>query len=242
MRARFLALVIAICGCGSSDAEFATKYASDFRREGATISVFGVYKDGRMSADAWNDLSPRFASVFGSGSCEVVYGDALLANDAALASAIDDRARLEGVTDELAGVFAPAAAGDAIALVTVLGFPSNEPRRTGASKTQSGPTTSSMRGGRRGGRSGGHGGGQPTPQRDEDAPHDAFEVSISFYSVREHRTVGVVSMKYNGTNPDAGVAGFVEKVRAELPNAKCLGWKHDVRIDADRVRAARPSE
>jgi hypothetical protein len=236
MRARVLA-VIALCSC--SDATFATQYAPTFHRDAPGISVLGVYKDGRMSSDAWNDLAPRLASVFGGKSCDAFYRDQLLSNEPALASAIDDQAREDGVTDDLAGALAPAAVADTIAFVTVLGLPAKAPSNKAVKSAPSGAAASPMRGGR-GGRHG-YGGGGGGGAAAEKLPPDAFEMALALYSIREHRTVGVIAMKYDGKNVDEGVSSFIAKVHAELPAATCLGWKDDVRIDPATIRALSPS-
>lgn len=241
MRGYVLALILAVAGCGS-DAKFATNYDPAFRRATNAVSVLGVYKDGRMSSEAWNDLGPRFASAFGGEACDVFYSDALLAKDPALAAAVDDEARANGVTDSLAGALAPASGAETIAFVTVLGHAGHEPKgdkvmsesTAAPSPVGGGGGGRSGGGGRRGGGGAPSGGGGPSTG---DAPHDVLEVAMALYSVREHRTVGIVAMKYDGESNSEGYAAFVAKVRAELPGAKCVPWKCDVRIDPDSMKA-----
>jgi hypothetical protein len=233
-----LLAITSAAGC-TPDADFQLRYAPDFRREARTVSFLGVYRDGRMSAEAWDDLAPKLAPAFGGGSCEVVYGDALLKQDPDLASAVDDAARADGVTDDLAALFAPAASADTIAFFTITGLPSRTlPKTRTGSATGAGASASSpatMRGGA--GRRSGMGGNLGGPTHIEGGERkEAFEVSLTLYSVKEKRTVGVVAMSYNGKDPDAGVSVFLEKVRAELPNARCLGWKPDVHVEADQVK------
>jgi hypothetical protein len=105
----------------------------------------------------------------------------------------------------------------------------------GQSPAQSSATPGASRGGgRRGGQM--NGGGRHT----EGPPKDELEVSAQFYSVHEHRTVGIVSMAYTGPSTDVAMAAFADKLRVELPAAQCQGWKPDVKVDVDRVRAVKP--
>jgi hypothetical protein len=219
--ARWL-FVVALASCGSSDVDFVTKVAKDFRRDGATVSVFGVYKDGRMSADAWKDLAPALSLA--SNACEPAFGDELVATDRVLADAIDDEARSDGVTEELLDAFATAASGDVILLVTVAGQPPKDTTKHVAAPAR-------PMGGRRRGMG-------PAPVRIRTTNHDALEMSASLYSIRAKKTVAVVAMTYTGKNADEGLAAFAEKLRAELPALRCAAWKHDVKIDVDRIRAA----
>jgi hypothetical protein len=224
-----------VAACGSSDVDFAAKYAPDLRREGTAVSVLGVYRDGRMDAESWNDLGPRFAPALGAASCSVAYDEALLTNDRALADAVNDHAMQDGPTDGLLDVFAPAAEGDAILLVTVAGHPPSPAPSAKSSQTSSSPPAN-IGGGRRGmGRA-----GYPPAHSAPRPSKDAFEVSASLYSVREHKTVGLLAMTYTGTSTDAALGAFVERLRSELPHMQCRGWKHDVKIDAQRVRALTP--
>jgi hypothetical protein len=220
------------------DADFQLRYAPDFRRDARTVSVLGVYRDGRLSTEAWDELAPKLSSAFGGNACEVAYSDALLKQDPDLASAVDDAARADGVTDELAGLFAPAANADTIAFFTITGAASRALPKTKTGGTGAGPNAGSpatMRGGA--GRRSGMGGNLGGPTHIEGGEHkEAFEVSLTLYSVKEKRTVGIVAMSYNGKDPDAGVSVFLDKVRAELPNARCVGWKPDVKVEPEQVK------
>ena len=228
-------------GCASSDVEFATKYASDFRRDAATVSVFGVYKDGRMNADAWNEVAPRFAPALGGALCESLHGDVLALTDRSVAEAVDDDTRSDGVTDELLTLFTPAASSDAILVVTVAGrLPTTRPPAI-SSQGQPAPHANPRGLGQRG--AAGGGGLSPVESggpRVSHASHDALELSAALFSVRERRTVALVAMTYTGKSFDAAIAAFVAKLRAELPGMRCQPWNRDVHVDVDRVRATRP--
>jgi hypothetical protein len=231
-------------GCGFNDATYATSYAPGLRREGQTVSVFGVYKDGRMSAEEWSELGPRFSTALGGALCESLHGDVLLANDRAAADAVDDNARADGVTDPLLDLFAPAAPADAILVFTVAGrLPTTRPPTIVDQPGLSSPRNPRGMGARGAGTAGGgisrvESGGRTTSS----GSLDALDMSARLYSVREHHTVAVVALTYTGKSLDEAIAGFIVKLRAELPGMTCKAWNRDVRVDADRVRAARAPE
>jgi hypothetical protein len=207
-----------------------------------SVSVFGVYKDGLMSADAWSELAPRLRSALagaGDPSCAPFYGDALVRGDRALVSAIDDEARSEGPTDALLDLFAPAATGDAILLVSVAGHP---PRKKAKATTADVSPPVSGGGGLHRSR-GVNAGADPNAMSGSQASrgheavdHDAYEVSVSLFSVRDHRPVAIVAMTYTGASVDEALAAFVEKVRTELPAMRCAGWKPDVHVAPESVQ------
>jgi hypothetical protein len=240
MRRLLVLLVATLFACGG-DIDYDAKYAPSFHRQGASVAILGVYKDGRMDAPAWTALGPKLARAFGGGPCDAVYGESLLTADGDLANAIDDVAREAGPTDDLLTRLAPAAEGDAdtIAVLTITGAPA-KPAPSGTSRPSpgggaggagAGGAPMSLRRGRYGGSpartSGGH----------SDRAPDPFEMSLSLFSIREHRSVALVSMRYTGKDEDAAVAGFVERVRTELPNARCKAWRRDVKIDPAQIRA-----
>jgi hypothetical protein len=54
----FLVLTPALlCAC-SSDAQLKSRFASGFAHPSHTLAVLGVYKDGRMSSEAWEAVGP----------------------------------------------------------------------------------------------------------------------------------------------------------------------------------------
>lgn len=115
------ALGLATGSCGDPNASFTTKLASDFPPSGHTVSVFGVFKEGRMSPEAWGDLGGKLSAAFAGTACAAEYSDELLASNAPLSSAIDDYARANGIGDELLDAVAPAATGDLVVVFTIAG-------------------------------------------------------------------------------------------------------------------------
>jgi hypothetical protein len=230
-----LVLLAAAAGsCGDLHASFATRVASDFPPAGHTVSVFGLFKDGRMSADTWEDLGADLSAAFASGACEAEYRDQLLSSNASLSSAIDDYVRANGIGDELLDAVAPAATGDVIVVFTISGklTPNTIDGGTSAMPPQT-PTTT-MRGTT--GFRGGHG---PMPggrMRSFGGSSEALDVSASLYSVAQHRSVALVSMQYVGDNLTDALRQLSEKLRATLPGSKCGAWDANVRVDDQKIR------
>jgi hypothetical protein len=221
----------------SGDTQFTTRTAPEFSQGRHTLSVFGVFKDGRMSSDAWETIGPRLSAPFGS-ACAAAYGTPLFTAKPALSSAIDDYARANGVGDELLDQFAPAATGDLILVVTVAG-------RVGKTEGPGAPETSAISGGApatsrsgAGGTSGfGRGGGghfPSGPRRRVD--ETSFEMSASLFSVSLHRSVALVAMQYAGSSVDDAVAKLAAKLGATIPGSTCGGWNWDAPVDDHRIR------
>jgi len=218
--------------CGSNDAQFVTRFGSDFIPARHTVSVLGVYKDGQMSTEAWNAIAPRMAPSLGAQTCEPGYGVDLGKTHAALASAIDDYARDNGPTDELLTELAPAALGDLILVLTVAGRPPAATKRAAAQDVpmpQSGPRgpgagMGPMRRGRRGGAEG--------QSRGEDP--NVFDMSALLFSVARGRSVALVSMQYSGQSIDDATAKFAAKFAGTLPSTRCAGWNWDADVGSLR--------
>ena len=243
---RILALALVFVGAvamgtGCKDASFATKYGPGFQRDGRTVSVFGVFKDGRIDGDAWSDVGPRFSAALGGAPCDSLHESAVVGGDRTVADAVDDQARADGVTDGLLDLFAPAAPGDAILVLSMAGRLSTM-RGTGVSYAS--PQRS--RNPRGMGARGAGAGGAFSPVESGDpglyASRDSLEISARLFSVREHRTVAVVAMTYTGKSVDEAIGSFLARLRTELPGMTCKAWNREVRVDADRVREARPTE
>ena len=228
---------------GCKDASFATQYGPGFQRAGRTVSVFGVYKDGRMNGEAWSDVGPRFSAALGGARCDSLHESVLVAGDPAVVDAVDDQTRADGLTDGLLDLFAPGAQGDAILVVSMAGrLPTTHGVASSAQTQASAPNRKGL-GARGAGTQGGglspvETGGPMTPY----PVQDGLEVSARLFSVREHRTVAVVAMTYTGKNADEAIASFIERLRNELPGMRCQPWNPEVHVDAARVREVRPSE
>jgi hypothetical protein len=240
---RPLGIAIALASCGDPRASFTTKVASDFSPSGHTVSVFGVFKEGRMSPETWGEVGASLSSAFGPGACPAEYSDDLVTSNAPLSSAIDDYARANGIGDELLDAVAPAATGDLIAVFTMEG-------KVAAAGGAGGATTGGMppaapntmtRGGT--GFRGQHGGmsGMGAPMTDprrgfRGAPADALELSASLYSVSQHKAVALVAMRYVGDSLPDALAELAAKLRAAVPGSTCAAWNGGVHLDEQRIR------
>jgi hypothetical protein len=218
----------------SDEAQFTTRFASDFSPSLHTVSVLGVFRDGQMSTEAWESLGPKLSSPFG-GTCDTAYAGLVTYNQP-LSSAIDDYVRANGPGDELLEQLAPAATGDLIAVFTVAGHVATKaaPPPDTTAVQQSSPMTGAGGGKYRGSRPGGVNGGRGMPKAPAAA---AFEVSVSFYSVSQKRAVGMLALQYDGTSQDDALQRMAAKLGLALPSAKCATWDWKAKVDDSRIRA-----
>jgi len=221
-----LVLVGSVLGCGRG-ADFSTQFASDFAPAHHSVSVLGVYRDGRMSLDSWDVLAPRLRRALGSQTCQVGY-DTLASSNQELANAIDEFARSEGPTGKLLTQVAPAALGD---LILVLSFSGKLPAPRGDPGPPTGaPVANGMGTTRRRGR------GQAAPQSNGQPDTNHLDLSASLFSVAQGRPVGIVAMKYRGDSIDDALTRFGQELASALPGLKCTGWNFNVTIDPSTIR------
>jgi hypothetical protein len=231
-----LALLLAPAAC-SDDAQFTTRFASDFAHGRHAVSVFGLFKDGRMDGEGWDVLGPKLSAAFGA-TCPAAYG-ALLASDQPLSAAIDDYVRANGPGDELLEQIAPAATGDLVVVFTVAG-------RVAAKATPTADSTmlnSSSSPGGMGMGAGKYRGSRPTGSsygRAGMAAHGrgpaALELSASLYSVSQKKSVGFVAMAYDGPSADEALQRMAAKLGQAVPGSTCAGWDWKGKVDADHIR------
>jgi len=231
-----LALALALFALPSAcsdDAQFTTRFASDFSPSRHTVSVLGVFRDGQMSTEAWESIGAKLSTPFGA-TCDTGFAGLVTSNQP-LSAAIDDYVRANGPGDELLEQLAPAATGDLIAVFTVAGHVAGKaaasPDTTAVQ--QSSPMTGSGGGRYRGSRPGGVNGGRGMPKA---AAIASFEVSVSFYSVAEKRAVGMVALQYEGTSQDEALQRMAQKLGLSLPSAKCAGWDWKAKVDDAHIR------
>lgn len=219
-------LVVAIAtgvACAGDEAQFNVKYAPEYTKAG-TVSVFGIFKDGRMSPETWDLIGP---SLLTKQKCETAYGVDLVAASPALSVAIDDYARANGVTDELLELLAPVAKGDTIMVITVAGRPPQMITPDGGAPRPA-PV---MRGGGRGRGRIPYGSSGRTM-----SDGNLFEVSASLFSVRLRRSVALVSMAYSGRDVEVALAKFAVRLSEAIPGIACVGWNWDVHVDEAKIR------
>ncbi len=229
--------------CSEDEAQFQVRFAPDFAKSQARVSILGVFRDGRMNAETWDELGPRLSAPFGAtGSCPIGFDKGFLSSKEELAGAIDDVARADGVTDDLLDKLAPAANGDDVLVFTVAGRPTSQSWDAGGGgAAPMGPPNSTPGGGMRGSRGARGMGGGMGPMRQPDK--NVFELTASLYSAKEHRAVGLVAMQYTGSNGPEALAKFVGKIRESLPAATCAGWRWDeAKVDPKSIEALRDHE
>jgi hypothetical protein len=205
-------------------------------QSGAKISVFGVFRDGRMDEKAWLPLEPKLAEAFGGKrTCELGYGKRLRDGDNALLHQVDHLVRENGIDDDVLEKVAPAAQGDFI-LVLML-YKKVPELHDGGVRMRAVATPMGM--GRRGGRA---------PSRYAPAVDDehVFELSASLFSRAAHKLVAQVDLRYTGEDLDAAMAGFAKKLETVVPGATCAGWNwpspDEEAVDASEPDASAPLE
>jgi hypothetical protein len=231
-----LALAAVITSC-SDDAQFSARFASDFAHGQHAVSVLGVFRDGRMSTEGWDNLGAKLSAPFGA-TCDTAYG-ALATKDQVVSSAIDDYVRANGLGDELFEQLAPAAKGDLILVFTVAGHAKAQapaPADSSSMMTSGGAPGAGM--GMGAGRY--RGARQPTMggrlARTPPQGPAALEISALLYSVSQRKSVGVVAMQYDGPSADAALQRMSAKLAAAIPGSTCGGWDLSAKIDDRAIR------
>jgi hypothetical protein len=240
-------------GC-HGDTDFDVKTANDFAPSGpVSVSVLGVFKDGFMSPETWDVLGPKISPSLHKQQCESGYDNAFVEHNKGAASAVDEYTRANGVTEPLLTELAPAAQGDLMMLVTVSGHA----QKDNSYRPDPGSPGIAPAAGRQGGGTGnGYGGGfgnntspsspafngRTMPAASQRSNIAVFEMTASFYSVSQKRSVAAVSMKYTGPREEDAIQLFAEKLHSVIPNATCVGFRKDLPLEEDRVRALPASE
>jgi hypothetical protein len=221
--------LLAACG---PDTVYTTNFATGFTPTRHTVSVLGVYKDGRMSSEAWDAIGARVSPSLGAANCESAYAEAAASPNRPLWEAIDDYTRNDGPTDALLAKIAPAARGDLVLVVTVAGrLPT--PSKTKVSDDPP-PTTSPIA--QRGGS--GMSNAMPTGRAHHTEPTstDVLDLQASLFSVSEGKSVGLVGLQYSGQSLDEALAKFGSRLRESLPASTCVGWNWEAKIDPESIR------
>lgn len=210
----------AVAACASDDAQFNVKYAPDYAKAGS-VSVFGIFKDGRMSPEAWDEVGARLMKK----KCDSAYGPDMVANRPTLSDSIDDYARANGITDDLLAELAPLAKGDTILVVTIAGHPAKLLQTEGGAP-RAAPI---VRGGGRRMR--------PTSVGATTVSDgNVFEMSASLYSVLQRRSVALLSMTYYGRDVEVALGRFADRLAEAIPGTPCLGWSWEATIDETKIR------
>jgi hypothetical protein len=226
--ASVLTLSVVTFAC-SPTVQWEAKVAPDFTPSGHAVSVFGVYKDGQMSSEAWSGLRPRLAPVLGRPDCAIALGDPLA--DEPLFKAIEEYARTNGPTDDLLAQLASAAEGDLIlVLVEAGGLPVQE-EKTSVVNTPAGSAPSPT------GSKGTAGFAAFTPRkRPGGEDRSVLQLSASLFSIAQRRSVAFIDMQYSGDSIDEAETAFAARVGRLLPATVCKGWDWHHGVDPERIR------
>ena len=204
-----------LLGCVDEELRVTAQTAADFAiPRGAKVSIFGVYKDGRVSDAPWLAIETKIAEGLREPSCELGYGARLRETEPDVAAAVDGAIRENGIDDDVLGRVAPGAEGDLVLVLMVdQAAPSPHPAQAAAPR----PVMMGPGMGRRG-RMG------PSAQPVSSESSRLYEITGSFYSVTAHRLVAEIDARYTGDNPDEALAAFVQKLHVVAPDARCVGW------------------
>jgi hypothetical protein len=204
-----------------------TKLSSGFAPSGHTVSVFGVYKDGQMSTEAWDALRPRFEPILGGRECETARGNSLAQSDNPVQAAIDDYTRTNGPTDDLLAQVAPAARGDLILVLVEAGRLPPQEKTTPVADTPSpgGP-----------GGTGGKGGLRTFDTKRRAPEPDLLQLTASLFSVAQGRSVALLDLQYTGDSIDEAIEQFTARVGRTFPATTCAGWNWQASVDPERIR------
>ena len=218
-----------------------------------SVSVFGIFRNGRMSPEAWEDFGKALSMPFSEGVCKAAYDVVFDDAHPELAAAIDDYAKENGVSDELLEKFAPLAKGDTILLVAIDGQPPKlaptladaKPPQNPSSPAQGtyGGAGAGQQTGSGGGRGMGRGGSRMGGRRPQSAPvqhakpdKGSWELTAYLYSVRLRQVTSQVDLTQQGQDIDGDLKLFAAKLGTELPGVPCRGWSSDVRVDVNSIR------
>ena len=95
------------------------KYSPGFSAGPTTVSVLGVYQDGRMSNELRDEALARLSPVLGKPTCEIVWGDKLRAAEPDFFEEIDRSTQADGLTEETLDRFSGWAEGDTILVLSL---------------------------------------------------------------------------------------------------------------------------
>ena len=223
-RIRWVLIATGVLGCTPS-AHFTVESAPDFVPGPTTVSVLGVFHDGRMSADAWDQIGQSLSQPFHEALCPGGYGQPMRAKQPELADRVDRSTREDGLSDELMNKVAPMAQGELVMAVTLYHYVPPKPAAQPAAAPVAAPAMpagGSRRGG--GGGAGRSGRGSGPRSSAESVEDSVFEISVTFFSVKRHEMVARVDMRYSGDDVDQATRELQAKLVALLPQSHCVGW------------------
>jgi hypothetical protein len=205
----------------ADDASVRVKVAEGFTPGPTNVSVLGVFRDGRMSVDAWGPIAiPLSAAIGGLNMCEPAFSARLQRENEPLFASIDEEAKSDGITEDLLIKLAPSAQGDQILAITMHGsLGGSTDKASGLSTPQAtAPQTRGM-----GGMRGNRGMQQREPTVRGPAPK-ALELSATLFSARLHQPMARVTLVYTGTSVDEAIRQFTAEIAKLVPGSACKGW------------------
>jgi hypothetical protein len=230
-----LLLLLLAAGC-KKEAVYATTFAPDFSPPHHVVSVLGVYKDGRMSSEAWDAIAARVSRSLGAAKCEAAYTDSAISPNQALWSAVDEYTLANGPTDDLLAKIAPAARGDLVLVLIVAGKLPTPLKIRVQDENQNRQSQVGPQGGMGGGAGLTRNSGPMFRPHAPPASVDRLDLSASLFSVPKAAPVALVALEYSGESVDEAMAGFTAKLASALPGATCIGWNWDAKIDPESIR------
>jgi len=204
---KFRLALVALCACASGDAGVRFNVASGYTVTPTSASVFGVFHDGRLDEHAWDSYS-RALSSFGR-TCDARYTHDWIAAHEDDAKSIADDARQNGFSDDLFAKVASGAKGDAVLLLVVAGKPpvvlSREVRQRPVNPAQMTKPAS-------------------TTYVHTVTDGNAFEITATIWSRKEHRSIAELDMTYGGQDMDEALGRFADAFGKSFPGWTCAGW------------------
>lgn len=211
--------LLALTSCAEGGASYQVRYEPGFAPGPTTISVLGVFHEGRMNRESWIQVGPPLSALLGQRPCEAAFSDELANDNPELYTAFDESVKSEGISEELLTRLAPYAEGSLILVVTLNGHVTiskgieDGSSRGGGSVPQPGRGTQ-MRNGRAPG--GARGRGAQLPE---------ITISGTLFSVQSHHPVARLHMVYSGSSSDEAIGKFVSHIGELVPGSTCTGWR-----------------
>jgi hypothetical protein len=219
------ALLLAAGTVACEDTSFKVNYAPGYQPRKVSLSIFGVFRGGRMSFDSWSSIGTALSTALGAEqTCEPGYSERLQHEDEDLFASIDDETRNNGVNEDLLAKLEPQAEGDVILTISIHGSlpsattPPNPNQEPPQSPGNAPPTPTGGLGAGRNGR------GQQRQGTPKVAARKSLDFTASLYSKRLHRPVARLDMSYEGTSNEDAVHRFATAVASMAPGSGCRGW------------------
>jgi hypothetical protein len=223
-----------LVGCADASTVHAAYAPGWTRPSRGSISVLGLYRDGRMDADSWDGMEPYAARALGSSACPRPLDDAWTGS------------RVEGISDGWLATVAPLATGDYVLVIA-------EQRQTTGTTASSGSGSSTSSG------SGGSGLGKgkavlllipllpvlaavliadELAKEKEKSQKNAIDFVGVLFSRSAAKTVVAIHSHVTGMPEADARRDFAETLGRSFPGLQCGGWKG---VPAAPVPAAAPS-